>query len=177
MSIHRGGVKEIVPPDLHHLRAAQGWLELGNPAEAVIELRRVAQELHTHPDVIEVRLLISIQAQQWENCVELAGALIALAPGRLDAWIHRSYALHELRRTQEAFDLLLPVAERAGSVWTVPYNLACYCAQLGRLAESRDWLQQALRLDTAQVKAVALRDPDLKPLWDGLRGAPWDPGT
>jgi hypothetical protein len=60
----------------------------------------------------------------------IAGAIIKLAPEQSNGWIHRSYALHELKRTQEAFDNLLPVADNFSKVWTVPYNLSCYCAHL-----------------------------------------------
>jgi len=164
----------IDPPDLHHLRAAQGWLELGNPGEAQLELRRLAPTLQHHPDVLEVRLQLSTQAKQWESCVDLAATLIELAPDRPEPWIHRSYALHELKRTQEAFDHLLPLAARLAKVWTVPYNLSCYCAQLGRLDEARQWLQKALLIDTTAVREAAIRDPDLKPLWESLKGKPWD---
>jgi len=40
----------------------------------------------------------------------------------------KQLALHELKRTQEAFDLLLPAADKFPAPWTIPYNLACYCA-------------------------------------------------
>jgi DNA-binding protein HU-beta len=35
--------------------------------------------------------------------------------------------LHELKRTEEAYDLLLPVVHKCPSCCTIPYNLACYC--------------------------------------------------
>ena len=40
-------------PDVHHLRAAQGWLELGNHLEADKELDEIAPELRAHPDVLD----------------------------------------------------------------------------------------------------------------------------
>ena len=41
-------------------------------------------------------------------------------------WIHRSYVLHEQKRTREAWDLLLPAAKKFPEDFTIPYNLACY---------------------------------------------------
>ena len=82
--------------------------------------------------------------------------------------------MHELKRTQEAFDQLLPVAEKFPKVWTIPYNLACYCAQLGRLAESEQWLERAMAMDVITVVRVALEDPDLNPLRESFRGRPRD---
>jgi tetratricopeptide (TPR) repeat protein len=105
--------------------------------------------------------------------VDIAAAIIKLDPNRPDAWIHRSFALHELDRTQEAFDQLLPVADRFSQAWLIPYNLACYCAQLGRLAESENWLKKAMAIDEQTVKRAAIDDPDLKPLWDSMSGTLW----
>src|ERR1043166_9428290 len=45
----------LEPPDTHHLSAAVGWLELGNPAEAGEEIARISPAALEHPDVLEVR--------------------------------------------------------------------------------------------------------------------------
>lgn len=158
------------PPDSHHLSAAQGWLELGNHVEANEELEHITPSLRAHPDVLEVRWQIYAHAKKWEACVEIADAIIKLDPNRPESWVHRSFALHELKRTQEAFDQLLPVADRFPKVWTVPYNLSCYCAQLGRLEECQEWLKKAMAIDDHTVKRTAIGDPDLKPLWDSMGG-------
>jgi tetratricopeptide (TPR) repeat protein len=105
--------------------------------------------------------------------VDIAGAIIKLDPDRPDAWIHRSFALHELHRSQEAFDQLLPAARKFPKVWTIPYNLACYCAQLGRLEECKEWFKKAIVMDEKTVQRMALDDPDLKPLWDSMSGTIW----
>jgi tetratricopeptide (TPR) repeat protein len=110
--------------------------------------------------------------KKWDACVDVAEAIITLDPDRSSAWIQRSFALHELKRTQEAFDQLLPVADRFPEVWMIPYNLACYCAQLGRLDESREWLRKAMAVEEDAVKRAAIDDPDLKPLWNSMDGTP-----
>ena len=79
--------------------------------------------------------------------------------------IHRSFALHELKRTQEACDLLVPAAALFPKEWLIRYNLACYSCQLGDLEEAGKWLSIAFSLgDAKHVKLMALNDPDLKPL-------------
>ena len=123
----------LEPPDKFHVVAAQGWLELGDHIAANDELEKVSAHLRAHPDVLDVRWQIYARAEKWEACADIAEAIIKLDPNRPDAWIHRSYALHELGRTQEAFDQLLPVTDKFPKVWTIAYNLSCYCAQLGRL--------------------------------------------
>jgi hypothetical protein len=45
-------VKPLDLPDIHHLRAAQGWLELGNHLEANEELEKIAPALRAHPSVL-----------------------------------------------------------------------------------------------------------------------------
>jgi len=42
-------------------------------------------------------------AKKWEAVVQIAEALVNLAPEKSDGWVSRSFALHELKRTQEAF--------------------------------------------------------------------------
>ena len=51
----------------------------------------------------------------------------------------------------------------------IPYNLACYTAQLARLKDSRQWLEKAFAIrKTRKLKLMALEDPDLQPLWTNL---------
>ena len=69
--------------------------------------------------------------------------------------------------------MLLPAAKRFSKVWTVPYDLACYCAQLLRVDEAREWFKKAMAINEKAAKAEALDDPDLKPLWDSMGGTIW----
>ena len=57
---------------------------------------------------------------------------------------------------------------------TLTYNLACYCAQLGRLDECKEWFRKAMAIDEQTVKRAAIDDPDLKPLWDSMSGTLWN---
>jgi len=166
-------MKTLPAPDSHHLRAAEGWLELGEHIEANEELENITPSLRTHPDVLEVRYEIYAKEKCWEACVDIASDIVKLAPDSPFGWIHRSFALHELKRTQEAFDLLLPVANGFSKVWNVPYNLACYSAQLGRLDECQAWFKQAMAIDEQAVKQAAIDDPDLKPLRDSMNATVW----
>lgn len=156
-----------------HLHAAQGWLELGNHVEANAELENITPELRAHPDVLEVRLEIFSQGKLWVHCIEVANTLITLQPQRANVWIKRSFALHELKHTLEAYDQLLPAATKFPKLWVIPYNLACYCAQLGRMDEAKVWFQKAMTIDAQTVKCEAIDDPDLKPLWDSMSGTLW----
>lgn len=157
----------IDPPDSHHLNAARGWLELGNQFEANEELEKIAPPLRAHPDVLELRWQIYAKARKWDACVDIGEALVKTAPGIPQGWIHRSYALHELKRTQEAADKLEPAADLFSDVWMIRYNLACYACQLGDQKDAWEWLEDAfdLAVHDKKVKLMALEDPDLEPFW------------
>ncbi|MGC3958454.1 MAG: tetratricopeptide repeat protein [Verrucomicrobiota bacterium] len=160
-------------PDIHHLSAAEGWLELGNAREAQLELDCISPKAQGRLEVLSVRWGILAQFKLWEQCVVVAERMVTLAPDEVLGWIHRSYALHELKRTQTARDQLLPAVSLFPKFETIPYNLACYECQLGNLAAARDWFRRAWQLhDRADLKERALEDLDLKPLWPEIKQLP-----
>jgi tetratricopeptide (TPR) repeat protein len=153
-------------PDSHHLVAAQGWLELGNHIEANEELEKITPRLRAHPHVLEMRWQIYASAKKWDAALDIASAMVQIAPDQSSGWLHRSFSLHELKRTQEARDNLLPVVEIFPDDAIMRYNLACYECQLSRLEQAKEWLQKAFEIgDPAKLKLMALDDPDLEPLW------------
>ncbi len=52
-------MKPLEPPDNHHLRAALGWIGLGNFQEANEELEKITPQLRAHPDVLTIRYEIT----------------------------------------------------------------------------------------------------------------------
>jgi predicted Zn-dependent protease len=157
--------KPLEPPDSHHLNAAQGWLELGNWREASTELERVAASLKEHPAVLEVRWSVCAAAEQWESAVEAACATTRLLPEMPYGWVHWAYALRRLKGIPEAREILMSVVEKFPKEPIIRYNLACYACQLGDLKAARQWLDQAIALGGRQnIRAMALKDPDLEPL-------------
>lgn len=155
----------LQPPDTHHLSAAVGWLELGDPAEARQDLERISPAMRLHPEVLEVRWQVHAKAKEWEKCVEVGREFTKAAPEEPFGWIHLSFALHELKRTQEAHQNLIGVLEQFPDEWLMRYNLACYSCQLGHLEEANRWLAGAgIKGDAKQIKRMAQNDPDLGPL-------------
>ena len=162
----------LLPPDTHHLSAAIGWLELGDHAEAGGELARISEPFLDHPDVLEVRWAICAAGRSWEAALGAAELLIAKAPRRVTGWIHRAYALRRVRHggLQRAWAALRPAFDKFGKEPLVPYNLACYAAQMGRLDEAWDWLHKAMAAagSVSKIKQMALADPDLQPIWERI---------
>lgn len=152
----------VEPPDSHYLSAASGWIDLGLPQEARHELARITPTLRLHPAVLAVEWDLHAHVGDWEAALHVALRLLEVDPSRPEPWIHRAYALHELRRTGEARDALVPALTRFPAVGLIPYNLACYACQMGELDQARAFLRQAITLDGRDtVLARARKDADL----------------
>lgn len=166
-------MKRLEPPDSHYLSAALGWLELGAPAEAEAELGRLSAQAREHPDVLEVQWQVCAGLRRWEAALQVAELLLKKAPDRPTGWLHRAYAVRRAPGggLHQAWEALRPAFDKFPKLPVVPYNLACYAAQLGRLDEAWDWLQKAVTAagDKDSIKTMALADPDLEPLWDRIR--------
>ena len=121
--------------------------------------------LRAPPDVLEVRWLIYQKVENWELCKDIGTALVKLAPERITGWIDRSFALHEMKRTQEAYDALKPALDVFKKEYLVWYNMACYACVLGNKDEARGLLSKAIELGGDAVKVQALNDPDLQGVW------------
>lgn len=153
-----------------HLDAAEGWLGLGDWKSARDELAQIPRSLQECLEVLLVWRKIFHATHDWESLIEVNKTLLDRLPELDVAWIDRSYALHELKRTQEAFDALLPAVKKFPDQWLIRYNLACYCSQLGRQEEALAWLREAAGMaDKKEIKAMALEDPDLSPLCKEIR--------
>ncbi|HZQ20438.1 MAG TPA: hypothetical protein VFA90_17220 [Terriglobales bacterium] len=125
--------RKLRPPDAHHVKAAQGWLELGNHLEANDELEKVTASLRSHPDVLEVRFQVYAKAEKWEACLEIGTALVKLAPKNPSSYLCHAAALHRLKRTHHAHDQLLHAVRMFPKDWRVRYALARYACRLGKL--------------------------------------------
>ncbi len=157
------------PADLLRINAVQGWLGLGDVQSAALELEELPQAFQAHPLALKTRARVLMASKDWDGLVDVSRNLLLQNPNQQQAWVDRSYALHEMKRTQEAFEALRPAMEFFPTSWVIPYNLACYCAQTGRLSEARNWLQHAALLSGKQeIKCQALEDSDLQPLWEEL---------
>ena len=162
--------KTLPPPNAHYLEAAVGWLELGNPREALAELAQIVPEFLDHPQVLEVKWQIFARTESWDQTLPIAQAFCQVAPGLPQGWLHQAVSLYRLNRTQDAWNLLLPMAKKFPRSWIIAYDLSCYACQLSRLDEGRQWLRKAFRLgDPKEIKTLALADPDLKSLWPEIQ--------
>jgi tetratricopeptide (TPR) repeat protein len=164
---------DLEPPDSHHLRAAYGWLELGNAAEAGEEIARIRPAFLNHADVLQARWAICVAGLRWEPALEIAETLVRIDPKRPAGWLYRAYALRRVNSggLQLAWAALRPAFDQFPTEPLISYNLSCYAAQFGRLDEAWDWLHRAMEAagDIQKIKQLALADLDLQALWPRVR--------
>jgi predicted Zn-dependent protease len=165
-------MKTLPHPDNFHLEAAQGWLMLGDPAAAKEELAKLRPASRAKPEVLEFEWSVHAAASSWARAHEVAQQLVAAAPQRPFGWIHRAYAARRMPGggLPCAWEALRPAADKFPKEFLIPYNLACYAAQMGRPDEAWDWLQEAVAAagNADRIKKMALADADLEPLWPRL---------
>lgn len=149
-------------PARHIVTAAIGWAELGDYPEALAELGSLRPADRDHPEALDIQWKALAGLREWERALVVAERLLERTPDDVAGWIHRSYCLHELRRTREAMELLDPAYPRFPRDFVVPYNLACYACQLGDLAGAKTWIERACKRGNRRtVKRMALNDNDL----------------
>jgi predicted Zn-dependent protease len=154
---------ELDAADRHHLDAAEGWLGLGDWKSADDELTQISSAMRAHPDVLRARWDVYAKAKIWEGAAEVAKVFLERFPESPFGWLHTAYALHELKHTSEAREVLLKVEARFKEDWHIHYNLACYAAQLSKPEEAIEHLKRAVALN-AQARGYALEDRDLEPV-------------
>lgn len=158
-------MKPLPHQDSIHLQAAIGWLELDNHLEANEELEKIQPILRAHPLVLRVRWDVYAKAKRWDGALEISRTLTEMLPEDVTAWRLHANTLYLAEQTQAAYDLAKTKLEQFATDWCLPYNLACYACQLGKMDEAKSWLHKAMELGNAdEVRLNALDDPDLGPL-------------
>ena len=149
------------------LTAAQGYLDLGMPNEALRELKALPEELAGEPEVLELRVVVLIRAGRWKTASTVARKLCRKRPQHPAGFIHLAYCLHELGETETARQTLLKGPKALEKEGTYFYNLACYDAVLGDLDAARKHLARSIRIDK-RFRDFARNDSDLAALHSEL---------
>ena len=146
-----------------HLRAAEGFLELGLPQEAGEELDGIEATQRTRPTVLSLRVQVCQALGQWELMAAAADALCHLESANPQWPISLAYATRRAHSLERAKGILTEALQRFPQEAILHYNLACYEAQLGHLERARERLREAIRLAPG-CRDMAAVDDDLRPL-------------
>lgn len=161
-------VDSLPTSDLHHLVAAQGWLELGNHLEADSELDNITASLRIHPDVLDLRWQIYAKEKRWKACEDIGHATIEVDPDRPSGWLNQAMAIRQQGRLKEAYSNLYVVFDDFPNNWRVPYDLAKYACLLGEFDEAKEWFKKAIAIEEKMVQKLGIDDPDLKAMWESF---------
>lgn len=148
-----------------HLRAAQGYIELGMFVEASDELECIAPEHRSQPAVLAFRYEIYSRLEIWTHAEVVARQLVKIAPEDQGCWISWAYATRRCQSIDAANQILLDAEKLHPKNANIQFNLGCYACQMGNLEESKRRVEAAISLDE-KYRAMALDDQDLEPLWD-----------
>lgn len=150
------------------LLAAQGYIELEMPDEAMREIDALPEEEQDREDVLQMRLFVHMRTKRWEEALKVCAHLRSVCPECTTGYIHGAFCLHEMGRTLDAKQLLLTGPVCLLREPTYHYNLGCYDAVLGNLEEATRHLETSFEMDR-KFREIAKYDPDLKPV-QGLLG-------
>ena len=156
----------LEPPASHHVKAAYGWIELGNVSEALAELDRIPVDMQSLPAVQASRLDCLIAGEKWNEAATLAKVLCDQYPEEAGFWLHNAYASRRCEggSIEAAHELLALCVEQFPDEWLIAYNVACYLCRMDRLEEAVAMLEIARAVGGERVDELAKDDEDLMPL-------------
>jgi len=147
------------------LQAADGYLFLGMPREALDELDGISKDDVTQAQVLIARTRVLLHLKRWEDAEKLAAHGTSTHPSHEEFTVQRAFALHQLKQGDEAMNVILQAPEWIRQTGIIHYNLACYEAQLGDLRTARQCIKVAFKMNKAMKKNAAI-DPDLRELYN-----------
>lgn len=142
------------------IRAASGWLELGMPGDALLELDHLGEEDRGSQRALELKLAAQMAKEDWEAAIVTATALCSLAVDEPSYFVSIAYCLHERGETEEAKNWLQRGPEILTEMPVFHYNMACYLWTLGEKKRARNHLAKAVEMDES-FRESARHDKDL----------------
>jgi len=153
------------PETQRSLRAADGYLFFGLADEALEEIESAPDPERELPEVLLARNRVLLHLKRWKEVETLAAHGIETHPDRDEFTVQRAFALHKMKKGEEALSVLETAPEWIRRTGILHYNLACYEAQLGDIKTARQCINVAIQMNAAMRKN-AKADPDLRGLWN-----------
>ena len=147
------------------LLAADGYLYLGMPAQALAELDGIPDAAQHASPVLRARVRVLLHLKRWTDANGLSETGNSLYPDENEFTVQRAFALHQLKKGNDAVKVLLSAPEWIRKTGILHYNLACYEARLGDISAAKQCIDTAIQIN-AGIKKSARMDPDLQSLWN-----------
>ena len=147
------------------LHAADGYLYLGLPDEALSEIEQIPVPEQTNASVMLAQVRVLLHLRRWKDAEDLSSQGVLQHPQEEEFTVQRAFALHQLNEGDRAVEVLLAAPEWIRRTGILHYNLACYEARLGDISTARQCIRAAIQLNAAMKKNARI-DPDLQALWN-----------
>jgi hypothetical protein len=151
-----------------NLRAAEGWIELGNNDEAAGELHNCPPEVKSSIAFLKLWVRICEGERRWEDSERYCELLAKHAADDPFTVFHQTEAFHKQGRNREAFAALqyAPVKVKQGADFF--YLMARVLCGLEEFTLALSCLGKAFDLNSG-LRLKASDDPDLKRVWLDLQ--------
>ncbi len=147
------------------LLAAEGYLELGMPDEALREFASLPRDVKTGLAGLSMLMEIHRVEEDWEAMESVAARLWQAEPENVDRWIDWALALRQSDSLLSARVLLLEAVELFPDEALVHFHLACCECQLGNLPRAH-WHLMESKKRCRICRVLALTDDgELEPIW------------
>ncbi len=147
------------------LHAADGYLFLSMPREALDELEGIPTQEKNDASVLLARIRVLLHMKRWQQAEILSRRGTKRHPDEEEFTVQRAFALHQLDRGDAAIEVLLSAPDWIRRTGILHYNLGCYEARLGDISIARQCIDAAIQLNAAMQKNARV-DPDLAGLWN-----------
>jgi tetratricopeptide (TPR) repeat protein len=161
----------LSPSDWRRLQSARSAIERNEYSWAKFELDNISEVGRAHPQVLELSVTVHAGLQNHGKTIEIAEMLInsGRAFDSHAVWVALADALHQVGRTEEAYDALKAFVARTGHIGLVHYRLAVYACLLGRPEAARAHFERAMQTPEGnRLKQQALADDRLRDIWEFL---------
>jgi predicted Zn-dependent protease len=147
------------------LMAAEGYLELGMPEEALREFQNLPCDVKLGVEGLTLLMEIHRAEEEWEAMESVAERIWEAEPENVTHWIDWALALRLSNSPSSARVLLLEALEKFPEEAIVHYHLACCECQLGNLPSAREHLMESKKRCRI-CRVLALTDEgELQPIW------------
>jgi hypothetical protein len=147
------------------LLAAEGYLELGMPEEALREFERLSKPARTSLEGLNLLMEIHREEQDWEAMESVASRLWEAEPENVVRWIDWALALRQSNSLGSARVLLLEAVERFPEEALLHFHLACCECQMGNLPQARRHLMESKKRCRVCRVLMLTDEGDLEPFW------------
>jgi tetratricopeptide (TPR) repeat protein len=150
------------------IRAAEGWIELGNYDEAAEELHNCPPEIKSSLPWLKLWVRVYVATEHWREVEMMCETLVKHAPDDPFTLFNYGESMHRQGRSREAFELFSRAPASFKGLPQYFYDYARYLCALEEYTLALSCLGKSFDLDPG-LRIRALGDPDLERVWLDLQ--------